>query len=234
MSWWTHICGVIKVNPPGRTQHEADYIVRTILDHLPVVTGSERDMEVFVNVNQHTNFSSSCDEFGMITNNLRDRYGKRSLKNGWLRMSNEYYLTLYGDFRDRHFDQTFREFQKWLCRLGKRIRVDSVNVTITSDDRKPYHLIVDNHWGSKNPYGDMYEWSSWCDESGGEPAWWEYLMWENDMYSGLPIQLLYKYCEDEEVDDEIMRRETWNDLRRNTLRTYLIKAEAERKRKHGN
>ena len=234
MSWWTHICGVVRVSPPGRTQHEADYIVKTILDHLPVVTGSERDMEVFVNVNPNHNSSSSCDEFGMITNNLRDRYGDRSLNRGWLEMSDDYYLTVYGDFRDRHFNQTFRELQKWLCRLSKRINVGDVNITISADDREePYHLIIDNYWKSKNPYRDMYEWPSWVEDSDGEPAWWEYLMWETDMYSGLPVQLLYKYCEDKDVDGEMEHRENWMDMRRQALHNARVKAEEERRRKNG-
>ena len=158
MSWWTHILGVINVNPAGRTQHEMTYIVNTVLDHLPVVSGSERDMEVFVNFNPHHNSSSSRDEFGMRTNNLEDRYGNRSMSTGWLYTSDDYYLTIYGNFRDRRFKQTFHEFQKWLCRLAKRVCVNQINVTITADDHKPYHLTMDS-WN--NPYSEMFENPSW-------------------------------------------------------------------------
>ena len=48
MSSWTYVHGTIVVSPLGRTQHEKRYILETVLDHLPVVTGSERDMEVYV------------------------------------------------------------------------------------------------------------------------------------------------------------------------------------------
>lgn len=48
MSSWTYVHGTIVASPPGRTQHEKRYILETVLDHLPVVTGSERDMEVYV------------------------------------------------------------------------------------------------------------------------------------------------------------------------------------------
>jgi hypothetical protein len=40
MSWWTYINGMIKVSPMGRTQAEKTYILQTVLDHLPIVTGS--------------------------------------------------------------------------------------------------------------------------------------------------------------------------------------------------
>ena len=40
MSWWTHIRGPVEVSVPGRTQAEIDYILQTVLDHLPRVTGS--------------------------------------------------------------------------------------------------------------------------------------------------------------------------------------------------
>lgn len=205
MSWWTHIMGVINVAPVGRTQHEMDYIVKTVLDHLPQVTGSERDMEVFVNVNPHHNSTCSHDEFGMMTNNLRDRFGDRSRKRGWLEMSDDYYLTIYGDFRDRLFNQTFREFQNWLCRLAKRLDVCQINVTITADDHKPYHLLV-NDW--TNPYSEMFEYPSRNDPE-KEPAWYEYLMWDPDRLTGLPIKHLYKYYESDDVDTEIKRRAKW-------------------------
>ena len=211
MSYWTHILGVIKVSPIGRTQHEKTYILNTVLDHLPLVTGSERNMDVLVNVDPHHDCSSSHDELGFRTNNLTDCYGDRTRRHGMLRTSGNYYLTIFGDFRDRMFNQTFREFEKWLCRLSKRVYVDEVNVTITADDRrKPYH-ILENRWD--NPYEKMFEDPSWCASSDGEPNWCEYLMWEGDRYSGLPIQYEYKYYENEDIDREMERRREFAEMR---------------------
>ena len=48
MSSWTYINGVITVFPLGRTQAEKRYILDTVLDHLPKVTGSERDMNTYL------------------------------------------------------------------------------------------------------------------------------------------------------------------------------------------
>ena len=45
MSWWTYVHGTIVVSPMGRTQAEKRYILDTVLEHLPVVSGSERDIK---------------------------------------------------------------------------------------------------------------------------------------------------------------------------------------------
>lgn len=211
MSYWTRILGVVDVSPMGRTQHEKTYILNTVLDHLPAITGSEKDMNIAINIGRE-NGSSSHDEFGMRTNNLTNCCGDRD-KNGWLRTADNYYLTIYGDFRDRMFNQTFREFQKWLCRLAKRVDINHVSVTILSDDHKPYH--IEKYGWINNPYADMFEMPSWVKgkDSEGEPTWCEYLMWEMDPYSGLPLQHMYKYVESDEVDREMERRESWRDKR---------------------
>mgnify|MGYP007038472573 CR=1 FL=1 len=41
MSCWTEIRGTIKVEPFGRTQEEMEFILKTVLNHLPLVRGSE-------------------------------------------------------------------------------------------------------------------------------------------------------------------------------------------------
>ena len=209
MSYWTHIAGFLVVSPLGRTQHEKTYVLNTVLDHLPLVTGSEGDMHIAVNIGTE-NWSSTHDEFCMRTNNLKDRYGDHSRKYGFMRGSERYYLTISGDFRDRMFNQTFHEFQKWLCRLAKRISVDYVSVTILSDNRKPYH--IEKH-GWNNPYAQMFEEPSWVKGSEGEPTWCEYLLWEPDPYTGMPLSHVYKYVASDSVDKEMERRRKWRDKR---------------------
>lgn len=39
-----------------------------------------------------------------------------------------------------------------------------------------------------------------------EPNWCEYLMWDRDNYSMLPVEYIYKYYNDKEVDEEMIRR----------------------------
>ena len=49
MSNWTYVSGTIKVDVMGRTQEEAEYILKTVIRHLPIVTGSETDMKIYIN-----------------------------------------------------------------------------------------------------------------------------------------------------------------------------------------
>lgn len=165
MSSWTYVHGTIVASPPGRTQHEKRYILETVLDHLPVVTGSERDMEVYVIQKRGHNSSSFSDEFLERTNNLRDRFGDRSRKRGSLQMQDEYILVVDAALRDRWFEETFKEFVKWICRLSKRIIVDDVNVKIKGFEKE---YVIDN----PDPFYNMSDFNNdnWCD----------YLMWKYD------------------------------------------------------
>lgn len=212
MSYWTHILGVLEVHPVGRTQHEMTYILNTVLDHLPLVTGSEGDMEWFVNVNPHANSFSSHDEFEQRTNNLIDGYGDHNAKSGWLRTSDRYYITVFGSLRDRMFRETFTELQKWLVRLSKRVMVYSVNIELTADNRKEPYYIQYSDAEERNPYYEMFEDPSWITE--GEPAWYEYLMWEREPNGSMPLKHVYKYYGDDDIDAEMERRNRWKEKMR--------------------
>ena len=201
MSYWTHIDGKIIVSPMGRTQAEKRYILETVLNHLPLVTGSEGDMNVYIIQKNGTNCSSSCDEYGQTSDHLTDTYGYHD-RNGWLRVQEEYILVIDESLRDRRFDDTFREFMKWLCRLSKRVWVKDVLVRI--NDYEKQYLI--NEFGFDSPYSNMEEDPSWSKESNGEPCWCEHLMWERAKNSDYPMLLGYKYFNDEENDAEVERR----------------------------
>jgi len=201
MSSWTYINGSITVHPMGRTQAEKRYILETVLNHLPLVTGSERDMDVYIIQKNGTNSSSSCDEYGQTSNNLINSYGCHD-KNGWLDVQEEYILVVNGSLRDRHFDETFREFMKWLCRLSKRVWVKDVLVRINGYD-KQYTI---NEFSYPSPYSTMQEEPSWSRDSDGEPNWCEHLMWDRAKNSDFPMLLAYKYINDEENDAEVERR----------------------------
>jgi len=198
MSYWTHITGTIAVEPFGRTQAEKRYILDTVLEHLPLVTGSERNMEVYVVQPNGTTSSSSCDEFGERTNNLVDTYGDKSRRYGWLRTQRGYLLTISSNFRDRTFDETHREFVKWLTRLAKRVNVVDICVKLSDENRQKI-------FSNANPFDEMYEWPSWVNKN-GEPAWWEYLAWEPAKGIMYPMKLMYKYYNDAENDAEMARR----------------------------
>lgn len=211
MSWWTYINGNIVVEPMGRTQAEKRYILETVLNHLPLVTGSEKDMDVYIIQKNGTNSSCSCDEYGDQTNNLIDSYGGHSFSKGWLRVQDEYILVVDGAFRDREFNDTFREFMKWICRLSKRVSVKDLLVRI-HDYEKSY--VLENNNISDSPYYAMNEWPSWCKESNGEPCWVEHLMWERAKNSEYPMLLAYKYYNDPENDAEVERRIKYHDCKK--------------------
>ena len=63
MSNWTYVNGTIEVSTLGRTQEEIEYILKTVLRHLPKVTGSEQDMHTYLIKKEGYNSSSSHDEF---------------------------------------------------------------------------------------------------------------------------------------------------------------------------
>lgn len=188
MSYWTYVTGVITVHPMGRTQPEKRYILDTVLEHLPKVTGSEQDMHVHV-VQKHGHDSScSHNEFGeWIPGQENDT-------------QSEYLVILEAALRDREFDTTLRELNNWLNRLAKRAGIEEILVRLRGQDKE---LVISN----PKPYWEMAEWPSWClDKSDGEPAWCEYLMWDRAKDSWYPMKLMYKYFNDPENDAEVERR----------------------------
>ena len=203
MSSWTYITGVITVFPMGRTQPEKRYILDTILEHMPRVSGSEEDMHV--HVVQKAGHDSSCshNEFGEPVWKSR-RWSDRRLET-----QSKYLVVIEGALRDRYFEETLRELNKWLNRLAKRAGIEEILVKLegygmTSWQRK--ELVISN----PKPYEQMAEWPSWCTEkSGGEPMWCEYLMWESAKDYEYPMLLAHKYIDDPENDAEVERREKW-------------------------
>lgn len=192
MSYWTHIDGTIKVCPPGETQAEKRYVLETVLAHLPQVTGSEGNMHIHIVQEYGYDCSSTVNEFcePMIY---------KGFGTNLLRTQSTYILALEADLRDREFDQTFREFNKWITRLAKRLYIRKVLVRI--DDENHEHI-----FSNSEAYADLAEPCSWFEESDGEPAWTEYLRWDRAKGTRYPMKLAYKYYKDPENDREFERR----------------------------
>ena len=180
MSNWTYVFGTIKVAPFGRTQAEKTYILQTVLEHLPVVSGSEGDMEVHINQEYGHNCSSDVDEFGYRTNNLRNRFGRRDCEDGFLYTQDYYMLVVSGNLRDREFDRTYREFINWLCRLSKRISVEKILVEISEGLGKKTLINEDG----ESAFSDMLEPPSWAFWKDNSKNWCEYLMWDDSSENG--------------------------------------------------
>lgn len=194
MSYWTYIDGYIAVRPMGRTQAEKRYVLDTVLEHLPYVTGSERNMVVHVVQAAGYSCSSSHNEF---EEPMCYRHGASDT---WMRAQEKYLLLLEGHLRDRMYEDTLREFSKWLNRLAKRVHVSDILARVSGQDK--VHI-----FDEADPYGEMEEWPSWCEkESGGEPAWAEYLLYDTCKRSPYPLKLAYKYYDDPDVETEVRRR----------------------------
>lgn len=198
MSNWTYVSGTIKVDVMGRTQEEAEYILKTVIRHLPIVAGSETDMEIYINKSKYYESESSYNEFGIccgVENHTKDK--------GWYKMNNSYILTLEGNLRDRDFEETYKEVIRFLCRLGKRVRVRDVLIRI-ADTYKNKRKVIDEFELDNNPYYNMWESPSWHNEE--SMNWCEYLMWEQGINTNMPMKLEYKYYKNEENDKEVKKR----------------------------
>ena len=208
VSSWCYITGTITVLPIGRTQAQKRYILDTVLAHLPIVSGSEKDMDVYVIQKNGHNSLCFCDEFGERTNNLTDRYGNRTRNRGMLRTQDEYILVVDAALRDREFDQTYREFVKWLVRLGKRVMIDNIFVEISGYDKstiiKDYH-VQNEKYSYQNVFFNLFESTSWVRDD-GQPNWCEYMLYPTVKDSDYPMMLAYKYFNDKENDEEVERR----------------------------
>ena len=164
MSWWTYAKGWVQVSVPGRTQEEKDYIIKTVLNHLPIVRGSEEEMYVHMFKAGGHNQTDFEDEYGERTNNLEHWIykGCKSQKDGCLRTQGEYYIFIEGHFRDTYYGKQYRQLIKWLTRLGKRLYIDEVDI-LFSDRYKSSCRINDD-------FSDVFVWeNNWCD----------HLMWKD-------------------------------------------------------
>lgn len=154
MSNWAYIYDTLIVEPIGQTNHEKLYVLNTVLDHLPVINGSEDGMQIYINRLDHGAYIvQNTDEFKDQTNNLRvSPYNYRNQK-GDFKVMEQYCITVVGNLRDREFEETFKDFQKWLCRLSKRVMTSKVLVQI----QDYFKSSVINYSAWDNPYYRMYE-----------------------------------------------------------------------------
>lgn len=179
MSHWTYVNGVVNVSCIAHTNPQTRYIIETVLEHLPVVSGSEGNMQIYLVQSNGCGMSSSYNEFGEPIENFNcaDEYGMYNT-------FPDYNLLLEGSLRDRTFEETFKEFNKWINRLAKRLLVNDVLVRISDDKNK---FVFDN---SSN-YSSMFENFSKRKNGNNNPAWTDYLYWECEENTGYP-KLLYK------------------------------------------
>lgn len=117
MSNWTYVNGVIEVDTYARSTPEALYKVQTAINHLPRITGSEGDVEFYVNIKHGYCMSSNADEFGQFSN----LYNNREWNS--FETQSRIVITISDELRDRYFDETLKETTLMLSRLGRRLQI---------------------------------------------------------------------------------------------------------------
>ena len=207
MSSWTYVNGIITVYPMGRTAAETRYILETVLNHLPIVAGSEKCMQIDI-VDLGSSSSCSCNEFG-------ESYNRPDLNGEWARWGmfdggHEYKLVLTGHLRDTVLDETYKSFMKWLVRLAKRCPISDILVEISGNDMYWNNISKLIRYDNLD---NLYEHPSWCGDTGfdenGFPLtsnWCEYLMWDSANNSDLPLDIFVHKYYDESADKEYIRR----------------------------
>lgn len=176
MSYWTYVTGVIEIDSYAATNPMADYITRTVLAHLPKVSGSEGYMKCYVIVPDGHNVSSSHNELmEPVSFGLRNVFETQTKR----------LIVLDGNLRDRFFEETFSELNKFLNRLSKRLSIYNVCVQLTGFDSKhgKHRCYIFN---DQDSYSDMFEWND------DERRWTDYLWPELDPETGYPKRLLEK------------------------------------------
>lgn len=182
MSLWTYVTGVIQVDGVGRTQPEVEYILKTILEHMPVVTGSERNMHVYLTKEYGHNTTMSHNEFGEFFHPRNERNFNLEEEEKLDEMQTVYLITVEGSLRDRRFEQTYEEFMHWLTVLAKRTTIDTCVVQIKGYDKNGnWKKVVIN----PDDLRDLFEWPSWVS---GKPCWWEYLQWTPPNKDGIEYE----------------------------------------------
>ena len=179
MKDYTYIHGTINVIVMGRTQEEKEYILKTIINHLPIVSGADGNMNVYL-------IKAESNDDGLMSHNeffQKDNHGKRKLQS-------RYIIVVDGQLSDREFQTTLKEFSKWMCRLANRCSVIDVSVKVWDDYDKCY-VFTNCH----NQYSDLEE-TMISYNNNGNPTWCEYLMWKNsegNYYGGMPKELIERY-----------------------------------------
>lgn len=131
MSYWTYVHGSLLVETYSRSTPETLYKVQTVLNHLPLIYGSEGPVKFYPVLPDGHAYSSTHDEFEQFSN-LGDR---RNSRYGWFETQTRCLIVLHGALRDRMFEQTLYETTKALSRLSSRLCVEECLITVNGFDK---------------------------------------------------------------------------------------------------
>lgn len=133
MSWWTYVRGIVEVDTFADSDPEAMFMAQTVVNHLPRITGSERDVSVYCVRPNGANMSSNCDEFDIPSNLYTPGSYFRSFET-----QTKILIVLSGNLRDRKLPETLRETSKFLSRLASRLPIDHCLISVSDMHHKSY------------------------------------------------------------------------------------------------
>jgi len=178
MSMWTYITGCIRVYCGAKTDEESEYILKTVLNHLPKITGSNGNANIQVVNTGTVTGVVNCDEFFVPKIYVKKGYGEHYCYDEHM----EYNIVISGNLRDRVQKETVKETYKFITRLSKRVSVCDGCVMIREscykDEDNP--TIIDC-----KRFENMYEY---------EDNWCNYLRWGYYKNYSYPKELIKKYC----------------------------------------
>ena len=145
MSCWTHITACLSIDTDCiANRRELMRQIKINLDNAPLITGSEQNADIFINIPSGYNcmISHDCDhcKYG-DTHKEYTRHGKAyescDSPEGYTCKNSHYQtcavISIQGDLRDRMKSETQREFDKFLRYIKKTYYVRDYSLNIEGD-----------------------------------------------------------------------------------------------------
>lgn len=159
MSRWTHIIGSFYIETNVETDNLKSYI-EDQLKFAPKITGSEKDVDIFVNPlsGYNTFVSTDCErcKYKETLKSLGDGFSECDADNGYHCPEGNYQtcavVTIVGDLRDRDADTTISQAGSFIDYLNSSNDIYYASVTITDEK--------ENVWDFKFNPEDILQ-SSW-------------------------------------------------------------------------
>lgn len=145
MSRWTYVYGMIAVDTFSRSDAETLYITHTVVNHLPIVDGSEGGLHYYINLYDGLKDFANFDEFGRHTN-IKDV----------CEWQTKAVITITGSLRDMGIHETTKQVVRMLSRLSSRLWVRCCILSITGD-RGEDITIKNPEWLMDRDVGDWTE-----------------------------------------------------------------------------
>lgn len=151
MSRWTHITGCLYIDTHTE-EKDIEMYVKEKIKKAPKITGSEKDVDIFVNSLSGHNTWTNCDcehcEYGKTIVHLDEGGFKCDAEEGYECPEGKYQtcvaITLIGDFRDRDGDITRKEVEAFIRYLqGIEFDIDYCSIVVRDDwDNGDFHMEI--------------------------------------------------------------------------------------------